>query len=138
MKNRTSFIVPTVLLGLAYIMFSYNIEPNKEYENIINTDQIEIPSDVQSVLDDKCMSCHNSESKGSKSKLKLNFDKFTNGDYSTGKLVSKLGKIKKQLDKNKMPPKKYLTKNPDKKLSVDEFDLIKNWAIDQGEILVGE
>jgi hypothetical protein len=67
--------------------------------------------------------------------MKMNFDKFTNGNYSKGKTISKLGKITKQLNKNKMPPKKFLDKYPDKKLTEDESKLILNWASEQSAIL---
>ena len=58
--------------------------------------------------------------------------------YSNGKLISKLGKISKQLNNNKMPPKKYLGNNPDKKLTVEESKLIIDWATEQADILAGE
>ena len=67
--------------------------------------------------------------------MKMNFDKFTNGEYSTGKTISKLGKITKQLDKGKMPPKKYLDKYPDKKLTEEENQLLLNWASEQSNLL---
>ena len=126
------------VVGLSYVLLSYNTESNSDYKVILNEDPIEIPSDVESILENKCFECHKSDSKGSKSKLKLNFDKFINGDYSNGKLASKLGKITKQLNNNKMPPKKHLKKNPDQKLSSDESKLIINWATEQANILAGE
>ena len=138
MKKRRPIIVSIFALGLSYVLLSYNIVAESEHPTFSNNDIIEIPSDIQSVLDDKCIKCHNSESSGSKSKSKLNFDKFTNGDYSNGKLVSKFGKITKQLKGNKMPPKKYLSKNPDKKLTSEESELILKWASEQSNTLAGE
>ena len=138
MKKRNTLIVSIFAIGLSYLLLSYNVESESDYETLLNTDIIEIPSDINSILENKCFECHTSESKGSKSKLKLNFDKFTNGDYSNGKLVSKFGKITKQLNNNKMPPKKHLAKNPDKKLSSEESKLIISWATKQGNILAGE
>lgn len=138
MKKRRPIIVSIFALGISYVLLSYNIAPESEHPTISNNDVIEIPSDIQSVLDDKCIKCHSSESSGSKSKSKLNFDKFTNGEYSNGKLVSKFGKISKMLNGNKMPPKKYLDKNPDKKLSSEESELILNWASEQSNALAGE
>ena len=96
------------------------------------------PSDVLAIIDNKCSQCHRSDSKNSKSKSKLNYDKFTNGDYSNGKLVSKFGKLTKQLNGNKMPPKKYLGKNPDKKLTEEESALLLSWAKEQSKLLSGE
>ena len=138
MKKRNTLIVSIFAIGLSYLLLSYNVVSESDYETLLNTDIIEIPSDINSILENKCFECHTSESKGSKSKLKLNFDKFTNGDYSNGKLVSKFGKITKQLNSNKMPPKKHLAKNPDQKLSSEESKLIISWATEQGNILAGE
>ncbi len=108
MKKRNTIPVSIFIVGLSYLLFSYNVESKSDYEALLRAEIIEIPTDVHSILENKCFECHTSESKGSKSKLKLNFDKFTNGDYSNGKLVSKFGKITKQLNNNKMPPKKTL------------------------------
>lgn len=138
MKRRSRIIIFIFVLGLSSLLLSYNVVSEKEYESLLGEDTIEIPVEVQSILENKCFECHTSESKGSKSKLKLNFDKFANGDYSNGKLVSKFGKITKQLNNNKMPPKKYLGKNPDKKLSSEESELIVSWATEQSGILAGE
>ena len=138
MKKRSLIVVSVCALGFSYLLMSYSEASENEYENILNENKIEIPADVQSVLKEKCIGCHNSESKSSKSKQKLNFDKFTNGDYSNGKLISKLGKISKQLTNNKMPPKKYLGNNPDKKLTAEESKLIIDWATEQADILAGE
>jgi hypothetical protein len=138
MKNRSTFILSIFVIGLSYLLLAFNTASTSEYTVIEIPEMIEIPSDVLSLLENKCFECHTSKSKGSKSKLKLNFDKFTNGNYSNGKLVSKFGKITKQLNNNKMPPKKYLGKNPDKKLSSEESELIISWATEQSGILAGE
>ena len=138
MKKRNTLIVSIFAIGLSYLLLSYSVVSESEYETLLKEDIIEIPADIHSILENKCFECHTSESKGSKSKLKLNFDKFTNGDYSNGKLVSKFGKITKQLNNNKMPPKKHLSKNPDQKLSSEESKLIISWATEQGNILAGE
>ena len=138
MKKRSPITASIIVLGLSYLLLSYNEASENEYETILNENKIEIPANIQSILEEKCLECHTSEAKGSKSKLKLNFDKFTNGDYSTGKLVSKFRKITKQLNNNKMPPKKYLGKHPDKKLTAEESKLIIDWATEQSNTLAGE
>ncbi len=138
MKNRSTFILSIFVIGLSYLLLAFNTASTSEYTVIEIPEMIEIPSDVLSLLENKCFECHTSKSKGSKSKLKLNFDKFTNGNYSNGKLVSKFGKITKQLNNNKMPPKKYLGKNPDKKLTSEESELLVNWATEQRNLLAGE
>ncbi len=138
MKIRnTKIIIPFILL-ITLIFFSFTKELNEDYIAISVIVPIEIPAEVKAVLDNKCTGCHSNDAKGGKSKMKMNFDKFTNGEYSTGKTISKLGKITKQLDKGKMPPKKYLDKYPDKKLTEEENQLLVNWASEQGAILKKE
>ena len=138
MKKSSPILVLIFVTGISYLLLSYNEASEEEYNTFLKEDIIEIPDDVHSILENKCFECHTSKSKGSKSKLKLNFDKFTNGDYSNGKLVSKFGKITKQLNNNKMPPKKYIGKHPEKKMTTDETKLIIDWATEQRGILSGE
>ncbi len=138
MKNRiTKVLVPFILL-ITLIFFSFSKGLNEEYITTSAIEPIEIPEDVKAVLDNKCTGCHSNDTKGGKSKMKMNFDKFTNGDYSTGKTISKLGKITKQLNKGKMPPKKFLEKYPDKKLTEEESNLLLNWASEESTILKKE
>ena len=138
MKNKSTIAVLVLLLGISYVLISYKDLPDDDYSSFSKMDNIDIPSDVLAIIDNKCSGCHRSNSKNQKSKSKLNYDKFTNGDYSKGKLVSKFGKLTKQLSENKMPPKKYLGKNPDKKLTEEESALLLNWAEEQTKLLSGE
>ena len=84
------------------------------------------------------MGCHNDASTSTKGKMKLNFDKFNDGKYSTGKQIAKLNGIVKSLDKAKMPPKKFISKYPDKALSPDESKAVSEWAKSQANSLAGE
>ena len=138
MKNKSTISVLVLLFGISYLMISHKALPGDDYSSLSKMETIDIPSDVLAIIDNKCSQCHRSDSKNSKSKSKLNYDKFTNGDYSNGKLVSKFGKLTKQLNGNKMPPKKYLGKNPDKKLTEEERALLLSWATEQSKLLSGE
>ena len=141
MKKRITIFAPFILLFLSYFMFSYTTETlnmNGEVVSSIISDEIEIPNDVQEVLKEKCYGCHNTESKGEKSKKKFNIDHLTDGKYSKGKLVSKLGKVVEDLEENNMPPEKFLAKYPNKELTAEESKLLMEWAKSQREVLVGE
>jgi len=138
MKNIKIKILTPFILLITVIFFSFTKDLNENYIAFIEIESIDIPEDVKAILDTKCMGCHSNDAKGGKSKMKMNFDKFTNGDYSTGKSISKLGKVTKQLNKDKMPPKKFLDKYPDKKLTEEERELLLKWASEQGEILKKE
>lgn len=87
MKKRINTILPLILLGITFILFSFTKESSEDYTTITTIESLDIPEDVKAIIDNKCMGCHNDEAKSGKSKMKLNFDKFTNGDYSTGKTI---------------------------------------------------
>lgn len=138
MKNRIKIVAPLFIIGISFILFSFTKESNEDYTTITTTDSIDFPEDVKTILDSKCMGCHNDEAKSGKSKMKLNFDKFTNGDYSAGKTISKLDKITKILSKDKMPPQKFLDNYPDKKLTAEETKIISDWASETSAKMKGE
>ncbi len=141
MKKQITILMPALLLFLSFFMVSYTtdtIKNNYEAISSTNSEGIEIPNDVQEVLKEKCYGCHNTESKGEKSKKKFNIDYLTDGNYSKGKLVSKLGKVVEELEENNMPPEKFLAKYPNKELTIEESKLLMEWAKSQREALMGE
>ena len=93
-----------------------------------------MPKKVQSIIENKCIGCHNTDSRNDKAKEKLDF-----------KTLDGLGKIKKigtynhiveALEKNKMPPEKFLDRHPEKKLSEKEAKTIIEWANKEAEALM--
>jgi hypothetical protein len=85
-----------------------------------------IPEGINSILDNKCFGCHNSESTNDKAKEKLLIDQLP--ELSKAKLVAKLDGIAETIGKNEMPPEKFLAKYPDKKLTSEEAKQLKDWA----------
>jgi len=138
MKKTITIVLPALIFAFS-ISFLFNTKESKEPvgEKALNA-QLEMPANIKSILDKSCIGCHNSESKSTKGKMKLNFDKFNNGKYSTGKQIAKLNGIVKVLAKSKMPPKKFLAKNPDRALSVDDSKALSEWAKNQATKLAGE
>ncbi len=128
---KTKFISSIVLFTLAIIIFSFSENNIKSYQNSSSIDLADIPENVKSILDSKCMGCHSNESKPGKSKSKLNFDNIIDGSYSLGKLDSKFGKLTKTLGESKMPPKKFLEKYPNKELTPKESKILMDWATEQ-------
>jgi len=126
------------IVSLSFVLFSFTKNANEDYISNYELMALDIPENIQSIISNKCMGCHSDESKPGKSKSKLNFDKLTNGEYSTGKVISKLDKITKILSKDKMPPQKFLDKYPDKKLTKEESKLISDWASTQSSMMKGE
>lgn len=138
MKNSAAIKIGIFSVTTLLIMVSYSFQPENDYEPIVKIEGIEFPENIQAILEEKCMNCHNSKAKNFKSKGKLNFDKFKNGEYSESKMDKKLEKLSKQLSDNKMPPKKFLAKHPEKKLTDEETDLLDKWAKSQRENLANK
>lgn len=140
MKNKLKIVAPLLILSISFILFSFTNNTTKNYTEItsVSIETLDIPENIKAILDTKCMGCHSDEAKSGKSKMKMNFDKLTNGEYSTGKVISKLDKITKMLSKDKMPPQKFLDKYPDKKLTDEESKLLSDWASQTSSMMKGE
>jgi len=118
-----------LFLTFFFVSFMLSAEENSPTKN-----PVKMPDNVKSIINNKCMGCHNTDSKNDKAKEKLDF-----------KTLEGLGKIKKigtynhiveALEKDKMPPEKFLDKYPDKKLSEKEAKAIIEWANKQAEALM--
>ena len=140
MMKRTITIILPALLFVFSMAFMFDVEKNDEpvVENISNISKLDMPDNIKAILDNSCMGCHNNESKSTKGKMKLNFDKFNDGKYSKGKQIAKLNGIVKTLGKGKMPPKKFIAKYPDRALSAEDTKALSEWAKAQASALAGE
>lgn len=103
-------------------------------ENTPTNQPVNMPENVKSIIENKCIGCHNTDSKNDKAKEKLDF-----------KTMEELGKVKKigtynhiveALEKQEMPPEKFLARYPEKKLSEEEAELLMNWAKTQASALM--
>ena len=72
------------------------------------------------------MECHSNQSMSENAKRKLNLN--TLPSLSKIDQISKLDKIMETMDKGDMPPKRYLERKPDTKLTTEETKTIKDWA----------
>jgi hypothetical protein len=121
MKTR-NLLFPIALIAIA-VIFQSSILFNGN-SNI--AEDVNIPEDVKSVLDNKCFGCHNMEAKSDKAKDKLLLDKL--GDLSKSKMIATLGNIGEVAGEGSMPPEKFLEQKPEKKLTEDEQKLLVDWA----------
>ncbi len=126
------------LLGISLIalfsLVSFNIDNSIEITPV--EDKFEIPENIDKIFNASCYACHGGESKNYKARMKLKLDQLST--LKKSKLVSKLGKIAKEVEKGDMPTKKFVKKNPEKIPSDDDRKAIIDWARKAAEDLVGE
>ena len=94
----------------------------------------EIPEEVQKLLVSACYDCHSSAGQNEDAKKALNFETWD--DYRLTKQVGLLGEIAEVIEKDKMPPGKYLEFKPDRKLSESQKELILNWTEESSKALM--
>ena len=82
--------------------------------------------EVKAIIDNKCYGCHSNGSKGAKARMKLNWDSLNL--LTRAQKANKMDDVVEVLSEDEMPPKKFLEKEPDKKLTIEEKKLMEDWA----------
>lgn len=126
---KTKSTLTLLFLGL----FSFAVMAN-ETEKPLKFTPGQMPDDVKAVIDNKCFGCHNTDSKNDKAKEDLDFKTFDK--LSKMKKIGAYKDIGEVLDKNEMPPKRFLDHFPDKALTGEEKKLLMDWAKKEAEALV--
>jgi uncharacterized membrane protein len=129
MKKKTVFTG----LFLTFLFASFMVLAT---EKMPAKEPVEMPKKVKSIIENKCMGCHNNDSRSDKAKEKLNFD--TLDGLAKIKKIGTYNHIVEAIEKNEMPPEKYLAKNPDKKISEKEANMIIEWAKKEASALMGK
>lgn len=122
MKNNVVFIA-VFAVGLAMLSFTYSVKTPETHAPV---EQLEIPENVQAVIDKSCYGCHNSESPNEKGVKKLQWDKL--GEMKTHKLIGKLTDIADVTANSDMPPEKFLAKKPEATPTAIEKKILAEWA----------
>jgi cytochrome c551/c552 len=132
MKKISIFMI-TLVIGFMFVNFS--IEDKKAPQEKVKTDAVtyHVPEDVQQILDNSCVGCHNSDSKNIKGKGKLKFDELA--DLKLHKQVGKLADIADVVKEGDMPPSKFLKNYPDRALSKEDNEKLVNWATEMAKQL---
>ncbi len=87
---------------------------------------IVLPADVKAVVDNKCYGCHSVDGQSDDAKEGLMWDSIPH--YSKARQIAVLDDIAEVLEKNEMPPAKFLESHPDAKISPAESKLLQKWA----------
>ncbi len=127
MKRKT---FSTLILAGAFSLGLFASETNKPE----NHPPVDMPDNVKAIVESSCIGCHNTDSKNDKAKDKLDFK--TIESLSKIKMISAYKDIQETIEKNEMPPKKFLEKYPDRALSEDQKKMLIEWAKKEAESLV--
>lgn len=123
---RRNILLPVLMGCLVFLSLSFSPVPNSVGE---------IPDEVSKVLTSSCYGCHSSDAKNKDAREALNFEEWEN--YRPTKKIGLLGDICKLVKENKMPPERFLTNNPDKKLTEEQGKLICDWTEKEAAKLMG-
>ena len=94
----------------------------------------QVPVDVKDILKTSCYDCHSNEASNKKAIDALNFDQWDG--YKKTKQISKLEAICEVVKEGKMPPEKYLDKNPDVALSDEQKKIVCIWTDEASAIIM--
>ena len=95
---------------------------------------IPMPENVKAIIDKSCFGCHNTDSRNEDAKEELDFKML--GDLSLVKKIGALNHIGEVVEENKMPPKKFLERYPDRKLSDEETKILTDWVKKEAAALI--
>jgi len=123
MKKQIVYIVSA---GILFLLFQSFLSGSLKKQ--------ELPEEVGTILKTSCYNCHSTGSRAEKALEKINFDDWDN--YKLIKKIELLGDIGKVLEEGKMPPEKFLERNPDAKLSEDQASQLVDWTRQESDILM--
>ena len=116
-----------ILMGFMFVLILSGFTGNKPVGFQEQTPQLKsLPTEVSTVIEQKCFGCHNSESRNEDARNKLSFDKWD--DLNVLQKLSKTQEIHKTVSEAKMPPERFLERFPDRKLTDAEVKTLVDWA----------
>ena len=95
---------------------------------------LKMPDNVLKIVENSCYGCHNTNSKNEDGKEALDFKKLAT--LSKIKKISAHKNIGDIVSEDKMPPKKFLNRFPEKALSEEDKKVLITWAKKEAEALV--
>ena len=116
----------TKILLACFLLFSGTViwasTPEKTKKEIVPG----APEEVRTIIKNSCYGCHHTGSKNEKATEEFNFDKLEH--LSKIKKISAYNKIHDTVEEGEMPPKKFIARYPDLKLSEQDKELLLEWA----------
>lgn len=127
MRTKTGF---TLLFAAIFSLSLHASETEKKSVEPFGP----MPDQVKTIVDKSCIGCHNTNSRNEDAKKKLDFNKLDS--LSKVKMIGTYNEIAEVLEKEEMPPKKFLQRFPDKALTDAEKKTLMNWAKKETKALV--
>lgn len=129
MKRKNVFFA--LLTGLFFVSVSALATdiPSKAKGN-------EMPENVKTIIDNSCFGCHNTDSRNEDAKKDLDFN--TLGELTKMQQIKAYKEIVEILEKQEMPPKKFLERFPEKNISDEDRAVLIDWAKKEAEAVVKE
>jgi hypothetical protein len=127
MKNKSLF--PGILILFLFVTIVVFASDKPTAEN-----SPKIPENVKAIIDKSCFGCHNTSSRNEDAKEDLDFKKLDGLSFI--KKISAYKHIGEVVEENEMPPKRFLEKKPEKKLTDKEKEILIAWAKKEAETLV--
>ncbi len=126
MKKR-NFAIVFLMLTAAFISVAFIARPPQS--------QIEMPDNIEKIVEKSCFGCHNTDSQNEDAKEALDFK--TMDELRKVKKITTLREIAETVEKGEMPPKRFLENYPDRKPSKDEAAALVDWAKKESKKLIG-
>eukprot|EP00764_Aduncisulcus_paluster_P010217 gnl/Carplike_NY0171/3511_a4742_403.p1 GENE.gnl/Carplike_NY0171/3511_a4742_403~~gnl/Carplike_NY0171/3511_a4742_403.p1 ORF type:complete len:130 (+),score=13.01 gnl/Carplike_NY0171/3511_a4742_403:84-473(+) len=98
--------------------------------------ELTMPENVKAIVDKSCFGCHNTDSRNEDAKEDLDFKTFDS--LSKVKKIGVYRHIAEVLEKEEMPPKKFIERFPDKKLTEEETKILTEWVKKEAAALIGQ
>ena len=117
-KNYLAGVILTFFLA-AVMLSATKIQSTAQEEELF-------PKEVNEIIQKKCFGCHNTDSRNDKAKEKL--DLKTLDSLSVVKKVGTFRHIEEVINKNEMPPEKFLERFPDNALTDDDKKALLSWT----------
>lgn len=125
-KKMLEKIILTTILVYLFIASIFNQEVMAQSEINNAAYEYSITNEVILIVEKTCSNCHASPGK-SFAMAKLNLDEWNT--YTSEEKVKQAINMCYMIDKNKMPPKRYIKRHSENKLTQEEEDTICKWAM---------
>ncbi|MBN1985138.1 MAG: heme-binding domain-containing protein [Prolixibacteraceae bacterium] len=98
--------------------------------------ELTMPENIKAIVDKSCFGCHNTDSQNEDAKEELDFKTFDT--LSKVKKVGALRHIAEVVEEGEMPPKRFLERFPDRKLTEEEAKVLTEWVKKEAEALIAQ